>query len=98
MYDYKKNTLQSMEHNLQGSRGNTKAMTRMIGNAELIMVKQGINAWITKEALDYVTFLSAAEAECQRRAPGGKDDYRILVRSFTLRAAADIMEGGDYRD
>ena len=59
--------------------------------AELDAFRDKLRASLCKQAMDNAAALATAEEQFIRTAPGGKDEYRLIVETYTRNALAEII-------
>lgn len=63
--------------------------------AELDSFRDKLRCALAKQAMDNTLMLAVAEANCLQLAPGGRDEYRQIVRMYAELAMAEII-GGEW--
>ncbi len=65
--------------------------------AEIEAFKDRMRVALAKQILDNTAFLSAEAEECFKRAPGGIEEYRKIIRTYSTLALINLI-GGDGND
>lgn len=68
--------------------------TRTYHLAELDAFRDKLRAGLFKQAMENTAILSNAEEHYLRVAPGGKEEYRLIVRTYAKKAIYEILKGG----
>ena len=61
--------------------------------AEYDAYRDKLRTTLFHQAMENTAFLSSAEEHFLRIAPGGKDEYRLIVRAYAHKAIYEIING-----
>lgn len=63
--------------------------------AEIDAFRDKLRCALAKQVMDNTLMLAVAEANCLQLAPGGREEYRQIVRMYARLAMAEII-GGEW--
>ena len=63
--------------------------------AEIDAFRDKLHAALAKQAMDNTMMLAMAEANCLQLAPGGREEYRLIVQMYARFAISEIV-GGEW--
>lgn len=73
--------------------GGSSLAQRTFAAAELDAVRDKLRAALCKQVMDNTAALAIAEEQLLRSAPGGKDEYRLIVETYAKKALIEIVGG-----